>query len=55
MKTHRLWHTDSKANIPFISWLNFEIKKAKRHICAQEPISKLPIQLCWLPWLDSMD
>lgn len=26
MKTHILWHTDSKANISLISSLDFEIK-----------------------------
>lgn len=49
MKTHILWHTDSKANISLISSLDFEIKhkgkknaagilkkkqtKQKSHIC----------------------
>lgn len=36
MKTHRLWHKDNKANISFISSLDFEFKKEKSHICAQE-------------------
>lgn len=51
-KTHRLWHTDNKANTSFISSLDSEIKKEKSHICAQEPISKLPIQLCWTVWIE---
>lgn len=55
MKTHRSWRTDNEANISFISSLDFEIKKEKSRICAQESISKLPTQLGWLPWLGSMD
>lgn len=52
MKTHILWHTDNKANISLISSLDFEIKKEESPICAQESLSRLLIQLCWLPWLD---